>query len=421
MSDKQSVVSMGVLGRPDGSSHFRSIVNYCLIAIGVGILALPKAIAQAGWIIGVLLLILAAGLAQYAMVLLYKSMRITAADGISPTFQAVGKDAFGVVGMVFVSFVVYLDLVFVCALLVILVGDGMETLVPSVDTFWWKLIFTLIMLPLSWLPSLKEVAFVSAIGVGATIVTCIAVVGASAREIAEPITEKTHSVWPLSLMDAVVALTNFFFAFTVAPVIPTLVVDMRKPEDFPKISGIALIVISVVFAIIGFAGYLGFGTDLVTYPNISEAIAHGRSSNDWLLIIVEAAIEVVCFSHFLVMLNPVSIAVEDVIKVVSKKQSVSWWLKIMARSLLVFFCFAIAVLIPAFSKLVDLISATLCVFLQLIFPVGFYWVLTKRSGEKVKVYRNRWFKYGEYAVMLFCIVLGVFSGVIGTWSVISSW
>ncbi|KAF4666060.1 hypothetical protein FOL47_004282 [Perkinsus chesapeaki] len=418
MSDKQSVTEC-VLGRPDGSSHFRSVVNYCLIAIGVGILALPKAIAQAGWVVGVLLLLLAAGLAQYAMVLLYKSMRMTAADGTFPTFQAVGKNAFGVVGMAFVSFVVYLDLVFVCALLVILVGDGMETLVPSVDTFWWKLIFTLVMLPLSWLPSMKEVAFVSAIGIFATLLTCVAVVAASAREIADPVSEKIHTVWPLSLMDAVVSLTNFFFAFTVAPVIPTLVVDMKKPEDFPKVSGIALIVISVAFAIIGFAGYLGFGTDLVTYANISEAIAHGRSSSDWLLIIVEAAIEVVCFSHYLVMLNPVSIAVEDVIKVVSKKQTVAWWLRILARSILVFFCFAIAVLIPAFSQLVDLISATLCVFLQLLFPVGFYWILTKRNGGKG--YSNNWLKYGEYALMAFCVLLGVFSGVIGTWSVISSW
>ncbi|KAF4679639.1 hypothetical protein FOZ60_014790 [Perkinsus olseni] len=205
MSDKQSIVNECVLGRPDGSSHFRSVVNYCLIAIGVGILALPKAIAQAGW---------------YAMVLLYKSMRMTASNGIFPTFQAVGKDAFGVVGMAFVSFVVYLDLVFVCALLVILVGDGMETLVPSVDTFWWKLIFTLVMLPLSWLPSMKEVAFVSAIGVGATIVTCIAVVGASAREVADPVTEKVHSVWPLSLMDAVVSLM-FCFLIHVYPNVPS--------------------------------------------------------------------------------------------------------------------------------------------------------------------------------------------------------
>mmetsp|Transcript_3828 Transcript_3828/g.3203 ORF Transcript_3828/g.3203 Transcript_3828/m.3203 type:complete len:115 (+) Transcript_3828:73-417(+) len=99
----------------------------------------------------------------------------------------------------------------------------METLVPSVDTFWWKLIFTLVMLPLSWLPSMKEVAFISAIGIFATLLTCVAVVGASAREIADPVSEKTHSVWPLSLMDAVVSLTNFFFAFTDCFLLTTLI------------------------------------------------------------------------------------------------------------------------------------------------------------------------------------------------------
>mmetsp|Transcript_22213 Transcript_22213/g.18433 ORF Transcript_22213/g.18433 Transcript_22213/m.18433 type:complete len:105 (+) Transcript_22213:120-434(+) len=53
----------------------------------------------------------------------------------------------------------------VCSLLVILVGDGMHQLIPSVARIWWCLIFVGIMMPLAWMPTMKEIAFVSALGI----------------------------------------------------------------------------------------------------------------------------------------------------------------------------------------------------------------------------------------------------------------
>ena len=48
--------------------------------------------------------------------------------------------------------------------------------------------------------------------------------------------------------------SDFMNSYTIAPVVPTIIADMRDPTQFPRISAIALSVISLFFGTIGFAG-----------------------------------------------------------------------------------------------------------------------------------------------------------------------
>ncbi|EER13560.1 amino acid transporter, putative, partial [Perkinsus marinus ATCC 50983] len=206
-------------GRPDGSSNFRTVINFALVAVGVGILALPRAIAQGGWILGSVLLAVAWSVAQYGTYLLYRCMYMhPKGEERFDSFQAIGKACFGKPGEIFTAFVQYLDLLLVCSLLVILVGDGMYELVPQLDRIWWCVIFVCVMLPLAMLPTMKEVAFVSFIGITAAFVTVIAVIGASVRESSDPIKEHEHYLMPQNASTAVLAFTNFMNAFAVTTV-----------------------------------------------------------------------------------------------------------------------------------------------------------------------------------------------------------
>ncbi|KAF4732754.1 hypothetical protein FOZ63_008116, partial [Perkinsus olseni] len=67
------------------------------------------------------------------------------------------------------------------------------------------------------------------------------------------------------------------------------------------------------------------------------------------------AIEVVCFCHFLVMFNPVCIGVESAIQHV-RGRSVPYWFKMISRSALMVICFVVAVSVPGFGSLVDLVG-----------------------------------------------------------------
>ncbi|KAF4659113.1 hypothetical protein FOZ61_004989 [Perkinsus olseni] len=418
-----SVDSVATGGRPDGSSNFRTVINFALVAVGVGILALPRAIAQGGWVLGSILLAVAWGVAQYGTYLLYRCMYMNPEGGERfMSFQAIGKACFGRPGEIFTAFVQYLDLLLVCSLLVILVGDGMYELVSQLDHIWWCVIFVCVMLPLAMLPSMKEVAVVSFIGITAAFVTVIAVIGASVRETSDPVRVHDHFLWPLNANTAILAFTNFMNAFAVTTVVPTLVDNMQKPKQFPRVLAAGFLVIVSIFAAIAYSGYAGFGHDLLDYPNITYAIAYGRPRGDWLVIIVQVAIEVVCFSHFLVMFNPVCVGVEDAVEAIHGGK-VRYWIKMISRAILMVICFVIAVSVPGFGSLVDLIGATAVMFLQIIFPVVFFLVLERKRvklGFKPS-YGSAVSKYVQYVVMGISLVLAVIGMIFGTWSAILNW
>mmetsp|Transcript_25920 Transcript_25920/g.25642 ORF Transcript_25920/g.25642 Transcript_25920/m.25642 type:complete len:166 (-) Transcript_25920:144-641(-) len=85
-----------------------------------------------------------------------------------------------------------------------------------------------------------------------------------------------HYLMPQNASTAVLAFTNFMNAFAVTTVVPTLVDNMQKPKQFPRVLVAGFFVIVAIFAAIAYSGYAGFGHDLLDYPNITYAIAYGN-------------------------------------------------------------------------------------------------------------------------------------------------
>mmetsp|Transcript_5805 Transcript_5805/g.6489 ORF Transcript_5805/g.6489 Transcript_5805/m.6489 type:complete len:96 (-) Transcript_5805:73-360(-) len=94
----------------------------------------------------------------------------------------------------------------------------------------------------------------------------------------------------------------------------------------------------------------------------------------------------------------------------------------ISRAILMVVCFAIAVTVPGFGSLVDLVGATLVMLLQIVFPIVFYVVLSRKylpdsSAES----KGRSVRYMEYGFMGFCLCLALIGMVFGTWSAVKSW
>lgn len=79
-----------------------------------------------------------------------------------------------------------------------------------------------------------------------------------------------HAMGPTSVTALGLAFSDYMNSYTVAPVVPTIIAGMREPENFPRVSCIALSVITLFFGTIGFAGYAGWGEDLLSCSNIGE-------------------------------------------------------------------------------------------------------------------------------------------------------
>mmetsp|Transcript_8838 Transcript_8838/g.7377 ORF Transcript_8838/g.7377 Transcript_8838/m.7377 type:complete len:97 (+) Transcript_8838:283-573(+) len=95
----------------------------------------------------------------------------------------------------------------------------------------------------------------------------------------------------------------------------------------------------------------------------------------------------------------------------------------ISRAILMVICFVIAVSVPGFGSLVDLIGATAVMFLQIVFPVVFFLVLERKRvklGFKSE-FGSKWSKYLQYVVMAISLVLAVIGMIFGTWSAVLNW
>jgi amino acid permease len=365
---------------PTKIGEFKSIVNLVLTAVGVGVLTLPRAIAQSGWVVGILLLAATWSLSQYTMHLLWKCVQSQRSKGnlTIESYGGIGAAALGKYGRIIVSFSMYIGLSAICVIIIILLGSGLFNLTGSMSRTSWIKISALCILPLSWLPSLKEVGVLSAVGVVATcLVSFVILVAAAVRDSDE---KGEVSATPVSAGAFAMSYIEFMNSFTVAPVIPTIICGMRDPSRYPRVALYGFAIISGLFAIIGFSGYIGWGDQLLKKKggNITDLIADSASKT--YSTICQVSIIIVALSHFLVMFNPVALLSDSTVRKIpeTKTSSVAkMGFQIFARSGLVGLMLLAALYVPSFGTVVDLVAATVVLPLQVIFPIVFFEILCR--------------------------------------------
>eukprot|EP00041_Stephanoeca_diplocostata_P033557 m.1112988 g.1112988 ORF g.1112988 m.1112988 type:complete len:499 (+) comp24362_c0_seq85:374-1870(+) len=433
----------------DKSSDMQSIVNMILTAVGVGLLALPRAVAQSGWIGASVLIVVSVALAHFTVWMIWSCMRTDPKNIIS--YQDIGERCYGSRGYYLVAVPLFLDLLAVCAMLMILVGSGMAIIVPQYSQQMWTLFYTVTMLPLTWLPGMKEIGAISAIGLVAAALVAVVIVLAGIDEAGRADNGHDHAMGPASSTALGLAFSDYMNSYTVAPVVPTIIAGMREPDHFPRVSCIALAVITLFFGTIGFAGYAGWGMDLLSCSNIVDAVRSSKQyseSADVYNHVIQIAILVVCLCHFLVMFNPAALAAErmycdwrharrlqaDATSPAVSNPNPGWAARIILRTLLVAFCFLIASTIPDFGKLVDLVGSALVMLLQIIFPVVFYLRLcvgakgalplglsiNPGSGSKhfIADKHGCLSRNALFAAMAVAVCLGIFGMVFGLYGVV---
>lgn len=196
IDDKTENVQPEAIKKESGCSEMQAIINMILTAVGVGLLALPRAVAQSGWIGAAVLIVVSVALAHFTVWMIYSCMQTDPQHIIS--YQDIGQRCYGRFGYYLVAIPLFLDLLAVCAMLMILVGSGMATMAPHFDQQMWMLFYAVLMLPLTWLPGMKEIGFVSAIGLVAAAVVSVTIVFAGIAEATREHNGHVHALGPTS-------------------------------------------------------------------------------------------------------------------------------------------------------------------------------------------------------------------------------
>ena len=139
----------------------QTLLNSVNVLVGVGILSLPLAFRYSGWLFGLAFLLFAAITTNYTAGLLAKCLNL---DPCMSHFAELASAAFGVKIRIIAEILINLELTAAIVALIVLFADSLNALLPALSITEWKVVGTVIILPLGFVP-MRYLSITSILGV----------------------------------------------------------------------------------------------------------------------------------------------------------------------------------------------------------------------------------------------------------------
>ncbi|XP_052116893.1 amino acid transporter AVT1D isoform X4 [Arachis duranensis] len=229
---QHSKFSLDDLPPPQHQCSFaQSVINGTNILCGIGLLTIPYAIKEGGWL-SLTILILFSIICCYTGILLKRCLESN--PGLK-TYPDIGQAAFGVVGRLGIAIFLY-----------------MELYAAAVE---FITLMTLMVLPTVWLRNLSLLSYISAGGIFATIMVtlCLFWVGLVDHVGLKPGRKL------LDLENISVSVGLYGFGFAGHAVFPNVYSSMQDPSRFPSVLYLSFAFCLFMYMSVGAVGYLTFG------------------------------------------------------------------------------------------------------------------------------------------------------------------
>ncbi|KAF4696617.1 hypothetical protein FOZ60_016624 [Perkinsus olseni] len=266
----------GELAASGGQSNISAVANITLTGIGVGILSLPRAIAEAGYAFGFALLIFSG-----IVGMLYTQLLRACMKPDTRSYEDIGMDAFGRWGVAAVAFGVNGALLGTCCLLMLLLGQNSYKLYNGIAQEYWVLIWAGILLPISWLPNMKHIGYISGtVGVASVVVLLLSLIYAGFARVADNNTQHdaVYRPYPPSALGLGMSFASMTLAFAVTCASTTVLHDMKYPAARRCVIYWGVSVIGLVYFLVSLSGYVGWGTSLSKFQNIIDAVTESSAT-----------------------------------------------------------------------------------------------------------------------------------------------
>ncbi|KAL2898562.1 Amino acid transporter AVT1I [Bienertia sinuspersici] len=378
------------------STFFNTCFNGLNAITGIGILSVPYALAAGGWLSIILLFVIALS-ATYSGLLVKRCMTVNPSI---KTYSDIGEYAFGNIGKIIVSIVLYADLYMVVTGFLILEGDNLHNLYPDMAVHIFGLsidgkssfiiIIALVLLPTVWLDDMSILSYVSAGGVLASFVILISVFWVGAVD-GVGFGNKGEM---FNFKGLPTAISLFMFCYSAHPVFPPLYTSMKKKHQFSPVLLLCFVVCTLSYAAMAVLGYSMFGS------NVNSQITLNLPTQKLASQIAIYTTLVTPLAKYALMLKPVAITTESWFPTYQKSKA----FRIMIRTFLVATQVVVALAVPFFGYLMSLVGALLSATASLTIPCLCY----------LKISGTRWGV--EMVVVLGIIVLSAVIVVFGTYT-----
>lgn len=306
----ESVNQQGLI---HGLTAFTAAVFIVGEMAGSGVLALPNAVANSGWI-GIVLICVLGMLSGICGIVLGRSWLILRKDfteyqgQVRYPYPALGYHSYGRLGKYVVVFCINATLIGACTVFILLASENLNSLISfniaSVSAHneyrLWLLICVLFVLPLTWLGTPKNFWPVALIAIIATTIGCVL------------ITIKIASDFEGGAPKRKITASSFFsafgaiaFSFGGTATFPTIQTDMKRPSTFHLAVIFAYLCVLALYLPVSTLGYFAYGDNI--HPNVLKNL----SSSSPVTKCVEALIASHLLFSFVIVINPVSQQLEE--------------------------------------------------------------------------------------------------------------
>lgn len=396
---EERLESQNQLSQPQqaGTTFLRTCFNGVNALSGVGILSIPYALAEGGWL-SLILLFVVAIVCWYTGLLLRRCME---SNPFVKTYPDIGWLAFGPRGRTLVSIFMYLELYLVAVEFLILEGDNLEKLFP-IKGFklaglkigrkqGFVLITAIMILPTTWLRSLGSLAYVSFLGVLASIVVVCSVFWSGA---VDGVGFHQRGIL-LSWGGMPTSISLFTFCYCGHAVFPTLCNSMKDRSQFPKVLLFCFVLSTVSYGSMAVIGYLMYGETVKSQVTLNLPIGKMSSKIALCTTLISP------FTKYAIIISPIANAIEDT-NLFHESRTMS----LLIRTTIVISTVVVALIIPFFGYIMAFIGAFLSVTISILLPCLCY----------LKIRKARQSFGVELVLIVGVLVMGSFVAVVGTYT-----
>lgn len=370
------------------SSPIQVAVNIFISFVGSGMLGMPYAFKQSGWLLGIMALSVMSTLNIYAMLLLVQTRQKLEADGHTGMFGYgdLGRIISGRRGENFVNICLVISQVGFATAYIIFISVNLNN-IAGIHTAYVCFGCVPVLAILVQIQDMKHLAPFSLIADVANLSGLCAVM------LQDFTTYRVshETVIPFNFSNILYVASVALYSLEGVGLVLPLESSCQDRSWFPSLLTKTIIGITTLMAVFGCCGYFAFGSETETPITLNL-------DGGWATV-VKLALCVGLYLTFPIMLFPVNEVMEDF--VLSRDGSRP---NRPFRASVVILSAFIAYAIPDFGKFLSLVGASICSILGLILPGYFH---LQAVGKDMSIW--------QFLIDWFLIIFGIVFGIFGTY------